>query len=587
MKKIISLLLVALLAFSLLPVYAFAEGEAEPESVTEAAEGGSGYKAEEVVYGILGADGKTEKLVPVVIIDAQEDTSLTYYGDFSEVLNLSDTKELDFSDGGVQLELPKGRMYFRGELISAETPWIINIEYYMDGEKVAPEELGGKSGHLEIKIDIKKNENADASYFDNYLAQVSLSLNSEKCQNIVAEGATMANAGANKMINFMSMPGTESEFTVSADVQEFSMGGMSIAAVPLSMADMLNDESMDELTNGLQQLSYGVSTLNDGAWQLSSGMSQFSDGLNQLSAGSESLRSGSAQILEGMKKISEIAGSIGQIGGDIDLSNITLLPQALYAVADGLDSAAGTVDGMKNSVDAFVAQVGTPLDSVTTVDEAQLNALLEANPDNAALQSLINNSNQALAAKAGWDANRDAVNQVSSGLTVASELIRTQAGQIRTVAASLEELINSEGGGDVSSDISAQLQQLASLGDNYQMFHDGLVQYTGGVDALAEASRSLAGGTEALAGGTSQLNNGTSAIPGEVDSMLNPGDGEFVPHSFLSDKNENVSAVQFVFSTQGIELPQAEETEAETEAEPTGFALLVDRFLDLFRKDEE
>lgn len=587
MKKFISSLLAALLALTLLPAYAFADGHTE-ESITEDSELESGYKTEEVVYGILDANGKTEKLVPVVVIDSEEETALTYYGNFGQVLNLSDTKEIKSSKDGVELELGKGRTYFRGELNSAQVPWIINIEYYMDGEKISPDELGGRSGHLEIKIEIKKNQEGDASFFDNYLAQISMSLNSEKCVNIVAEGSTMANAGGNKMINFMSMPGTESTFTLSADVQDFTMGGISIAAVPLSMADMLNGEKMDQLTNGLKQLSDGVSSLNSGAWQLSSGMSQFSGGLNQLSANSESLRSGSAQILEGMKKISEIVGGMGEIGGDIDLGNLAMLPKALYAAADGLDSSAAMVEEMKTTVDNVIAQVGAPLDAVSYVDEAAVNALLEANPDNAALQGLINNSNQALSAKAGWEANREGLWQISAGLPVASGLIRTQAAQLRAAAAALEEFISSGEGGEGMDQIQAQLEQLAALGDSYRQFHDGLVQYTQGVDALAAAGSSLAGGTEALAGGTSQLNDGTKTIPDEVNSMINPGDGEeFKPHSFLSDKNENVAAVQFVFSTKGIELPKAPEAAPEAEEELSGFALLADRFMNLFRKDKE
>lgn len=585
MKKLMSVLLSLLMVFSLFSVSAFAEGETE-EKTEEPKE--YDYKAEEVIYGILGADGKAEKFVPVVIIDALNDTKLNYYGDFTDVQNLSGTDELDYSDGAVKLQLPKGKLYFRAELASAEVPWLIDIHYFMDGKEIAPEKLGGMSGHLEIEIGVKQNEKADTSFFENYLAQISMSLNSEKCRNIEAEGATVANAGANKMLNFMAMPGAESGFKVSADVENFSMGGMSIAAVPLSMADMLSGVNIEELTDGLNQLSYGVASLNNGAWQLSSGMNEFSAGLNQLSSGSESLRSGSAQILEGMKMISSVAESMGEIGGDIDLSNLSTVPQAIYAAADGLDSAAGTVEGMKTGVDNIISQVGAPLAGVVPVDEGEINALVEANPDNAALQSLINNSNAALSAKAGWDANSGSLTQISNDLSLASDAIRLQAQQLRAAAAALEEIINSGEAESGSQEIVSQFEQLAGLADNYQMFHDGLVQYTQGVDALAEASTSLAGGTAALAGGTSQLNDGTSTIPDEVDSMINPDEDEkFKPHSFLSDKNENVSAVQFVFTTRSIDIPEQTDLEAVNTNEESGFSKFVDRFSALFKSPED
>lgn len=102
--------------------------------------------------------------------------------------------------------------------------------------------------------------------------QVSITLDSQLCRNITAEGATIANSGADKQINFTAMPGTDSEFSLTADVTDFSMPGITFAAVPFSMGDALGD--ITELTAGLSQLTDAVSQLSDGAAQLSSGASR-------------------------------------------------------------------------------------------------------------------------------------------------------------------------------------------------------------------------------------------------------------------------------------------------------------------------
>lgn len=60
-------------------------------------------------------------------------------------MNLSDTTPINYSDGAVTLEAEPGRRYYEGTLSSVELPWNIEISYYLDGQEIAPAELGGKS----------------------------------------------------------------------------------------------------------------------------------------------------------------------------------------------------------------------------------------------------------------------------------------------------------------------------------------------------------------------------------------------------------------------------------------------------------
>ena len=93
------------------------------------------------------------------------------------------------------------------------------------------------------------------------------------------------------------------------------------------------------------------------------------------------------------------------------------------------------------------------------------------------------------------------------------------------------------------------------------MFHEGLVAYTGGVDALADNWGSLydgivqlTGGTEQLSDGTRQLNDGTKDIPDTIDDMLAAYTGsDYSDNSFLSEKNGSTQSVQFVLTTRAIE----------------------------------
>ena len=575
MKKILSILLTVILVFTILPAGAFAEE-------------GETYHAEEVVYGVLSAEGDVNKILPVVIIDASEETELTYYGRFTDTKNLTDTEKLTVKNGSVKLKVPQGRFYFESDIKSAELPWIFDISYSLDGEEITPEELGGKTGHLEIGIDIKANPNGDRSFFDAYLLQISMTLDSLKCKNIEAEGATEANAGSNKMMGFMAMPGMESHLSLSADVSEFSMPAMNIAAVPLSMADMLDGmggitEGIDSFGSALTQLSEGVSMLAGGAGQLRDGFGMFGAGLTELSNNSAALVGASSMILDGLTQLSDTVAALKEMGSGIDIAKLSFLPPLLYKLADAMDYAAQILGDSKTEIDAAISAVESMIDGIIDISEEELEALWQQNPNSQALQLLIYNYRILVSVRDGWRQAVESFLGASDSMGGIIEQLLSSAGSARDIAAGLEGFIGSGGEG---GEMGSYIDQLIGLGANYAQFHDGLVQYTGGVDMLAAAGAELYGGSNALADGTQQLNSGTSQIPEKLGGMMGSGD-EFAPHSFLSDKNENVKSVQFVFSTEAISLPEPDEAEEEPEEEKTGIALFFQRFVDLFRKQDE
>ncbi len=572
MKKVISILLTAIFAFSLFSVCAFAEeSDTEKTEENEEAKVESSYKAEEVIYGILKADGKIEKVLPVVALDAKEKTELNYYGDFTEIRNLTDTKEIDVNGSKVELEIPEGRFYFEGELENPEIPWLVDISYKLNGKKIDSEELGGKDGRLEINISVKANEKADRSFFDAYMMQISATLSSDKCKNIAAEGATIANAGANKMINFMSMPGSESDFVITADVNDFSMGGMSIAAVPVSMADMLNSmggisEGIDEFSDAMTQLSSGVSQLNNGAFALSEGMNQFSTGLLELSANSQPIRDAAEMMLNGLKSVDSVLGAIGN--GDISQGEIDLgiVPEALRNMAASVTATAESINAEQNNITAAVDNMNAAFAADRTgIDETGLVYI-------SALES-------------AWNASAGILNTAVSNLETVEQDIRNNAAIISGTADTLEELANVGGAG--TANIGQYISGLEELIEHFEMFYDGIIKYTQGVDMLADNSVSLAEGVTGIAGGTYQLNSGTSQIPGKMDQMIDSVTGdEFEAHSFLDEKNENVVSVQFVFSTEGIDAPDEAPEETENEETQSGAALFFSRLKGLFSKEE-
>ena len=127
-------------------------------------------------------------------------------------------------------------------------------------------------------------------------------------------------------------------------------------------------------------------------------------------------------------------------------------------------------------------------------------------------------------------------------------------------------------------------QGLTELSANYSQFHQGLDGYmsavktlSGGYGEVHKGLQSLKGGigqldsgAKELSSGTGELNEAVADLPNEVQSQIDEltkdyEKPDFTPVSFVSDKNANVSTVQFVLKTGAIELPESVQTVA---AEP-------------------
>lgn len=588
MKRITSLFLAVLLLFSLmaglLPVLALEEEK-------EGAEELPGLLSEEVIYALMSASGNVDGMYSVCLIDSEKELKTSYFGPFKEIENLSDTQEIELVGDEAIMNVPKGKFYFKSFLSTKNLPWFFDIGYKLDGKEVSAENLGGKSGLLEISLKSRANENVDESFRNYFFMQISISLDAEKTGNIEAEGATIANAGGTKLLTLFGLPGSDLDATVKAEVEDFEMPGISIAAVPFSLADQLGE--VKDLTDGLVQLSNAVGALSAGAGQLAGGInalkdgsSQFGEGLMLLSQNSGTLRDGSAQVLDAVNNMGAMLENFSSLSENFDVDAIAFLPATLYSIADNLDAAAGSLETIPGGLNAAIGAFSAALDQIQPVDEGGIAELRINNPGNATLEQLIANYRASMALKGVWETTMGNI-QVSGDTATNAAALRAQAISLRAAAAAVENIIASGGVGDIS-ELTNGLSQFAGA---YSQLHNGIVQYTQGVDTLAAnwgqlygGMSQLSDGANRLSGGLGQLSAGTAGIPAKIKELM--GDlelGEYEPISYLSEKNTNCALVQFVMMTDPIDAPAKEKPELELPPE-TGF---WERFKALFAKADE
>ncbi|MDO4545950.1 MAG: hypothetical protein Q4C25_07315 [Bacillota bacterium] len=256
----------------------------EPEGVFEAT------PKEEVIYGNLKHDGSLSKIYVVNILEgdaAESGKLLIDYGDYTRVKNLTSEAEIAIDGDLIQIETDEEILYYEGTLETAELPWRIEIRYFLDGTACTARELAGVSGEVRIALSIKENPKCSGSYFDDYALQASLSLDTNFCRNIRAEGATQANVGSQKQLTYTILPGREAEYAITTEASEFEMSQIAINGVKLAM-DVELDES--QLTEQVEQLVSGVSDLDEGAGTVKSGTASLSQATGRLLTGVESLR---------------------------------------------------------------------------------------------------------------------------------------------------------------------------------------------------------------------------------------------------------------------------------------------------------
>lgn len=119
------------------------------------------------------------------------------------------------------------------------------------------------------------------------------------------------------------------------------------------------------------------------------------------------------------------------------------------------------------------------------------------------------------------------------------------------------------------------MEGLTQLQEGVDTLSSGASVFETGISSLAEGSQDLDEGAREMKGGTEEFKTETADIDTEIENkveeMVQEFSGEdYVPVSFVSEKNTNVEAVQFAFQTDPIQIEE-EEVREESPAENTGF----------------
>ncbi len=504
---------------------------------------------EEVIYANLTSSGDIEKIYAVNIF---EDKDIVDYGVYETVKNMNTMDKINYSNGKITIQNSEDKLYYQGIMKqNTEMPWTIKVRYKLDGIEYAPSELAGKSGKLEISISIKENKNCKKNFFENYALQTVVQLDTNLCENIKSDEATMANVGGLKQLTYTILPGNEKDIKITSDVTDFEMSEIQVNGINLNLGldkdsidtssltgelDKLKD-AVNDLDDGANELNDGAKKLDDGAVTLTDGIKTIQDGLDQLNSKSSSLTSGSSEVLSALKTIQSSLNNVSTSSKDLKQ-----LSSASTSIKSGIDSLVKGLKTVDSSIDTYNSSLKKAgLNSASELaqkNKQALSALGITNTQRKLYSAYTSGGSQAVSAelaKLAQAGDSEAValyKQVSAGNTDAVTQYVQAAGKLISVETLLKaDASYIEGSSKLINGIDAQMSTSSgqttlmsgavSLQTNYKKFDASIQDLVSSLNNLMANMTQLKNGINKLTDNYATLDSGIKEYTSAVNKITN------------------------------------------------------------------
>lgn len=416
-------------------------------------------------------------------------------------------------------------------------------------------------------------------------------LDNDRFTNIQVTNGKLVNDGSRSVVMGFALPGMQENLgidkadweipdyvEIEADVSSFSLTTTLTLAVgdwagrlDLSELDELDalkadmqklDDASAKLLDGSSSLYHGLATLLkksdelvDGIGRLADGADALVAGITELGGGIGTLQTGAENLQSGLQQLQGNSASLGDGAKTVFETLLSTADQQLAAA--GLDLPALTIESYAEVLDKAVAALSddqvqalaqeTAKQQVTAAVEAQRELIVEkvtAAVQQKVLEGVLaaagNPMTAAQYAQAAAAGQIPAAmqQQIAAGVDAQMQSEAVQAQIAAAVEQQVETAIRENLAGEtVKEQIAAAVakaaagrQSIRSLReqlDSYRTFYEGLLAYTGGVDAAAAGAGQLVDGAHQLLNGADRLAEGSGELQNGLKT-LREGSGALV-----------------------------------------------------------
>lgn len=330
----------------------------------------------ETVYVNAAANGDTEKVTVSEWLKSNgKSGDLKDYTNLTNIKNVKGDEEFTQEKDGSIIWKSEGKdIYYQGGS-EKELPVSMKVTYYLDGKKISPDELAGKSGKVKIHFDYY-NHSTDTVQVDGkkigvqtpFTMVTTMILPSDIFSNVEVANGKVISDGDKSIVVGLAFPGLKDSLEldsyekledisipdyveVTADAEEFELALTATAATTgnftsvdtsdIEDAGDLKDD-IDELTDASNQLVKGTKDLLDGMNTLSSSFGTYTKGVKSADKGAKELKKGLKTLNSKKSKL--------QKGADVLNEGLTSLKSGTKTLNSGIGSYTAGVSSLEEGI---------------------------------------------------------------------------------------------------------------------------------------------------------------------------------------------------------------------------------------------
>ena len=506
---------------------------------------------EETVYSKLDTTGKSyQTVVSDHIKNTEYLEEIKDLSDLLEIENLSEDNTYT-QNGNVIVWNAKGKdIYYNGKS-EKELPIEVKMTYTLDGKEISPEELSGKSGKLNIKIEYtnkaKHYVEIDGQYVEMYTPFVIFAgtyFKNETVQNVKVTTGKAVDDGSKTIVIGMALPGFQTSLgldkdtfeipeniEIEMDVTNYEQSSIITFVTPkiidkedFNILDELDTlySSVDTLQSSMDQIEEGAKALSEGTALYSENYNTFNSAIGMLNDGTTTLKEnyemfnngvqtaneGAKQLNEGMQQLNTAAESIK----DVVYTVIDWLQTAMNTLVTPLKSLQQTILEDIDAVIAMVDNISNPSqENIEYINGLNYQAIQDLYAENANLEALKEGADEETVAlfdeQIATNNNVIAILEQNNAQTLYQNIDPEQIASVR------EKLVEIRGKVE-SSELTVE-----ELEEKVQNIINEVYAAFDGINALAQGTEQLAQGTEQLATASSQINDGIVTLNESTEQL--------------------------------------------------------------------
>jgi len=334
---------------------------------------------DETFYATLDYYGALSDASVVKSYQTNGHSSITDYGVYDAVTNLTDDRQPTVSGGAVTFNLEgdvPDKFYFEGKTGQPfrDLPWTISVSYKLNGAPALAEDLAGRTGLVEIALDVLPNPLANDFSRHNLVLTAAAAFNDDDITSLEAPGAQVQTIGNLHTVLFAVLPGEEQHFAIRVGSEAFTFSGLILLAVPATLQQV---EQVAELKEDKDKAQDSLDAIDASLDVILNTLEGMSGSLNATAAGLDRLNAARAQVSQGKGPVYDSADTAL---GDVDLlaDDLEALDPYLDLASDAIADSVSAVNGLHEAVLTLSPELAAARETITALqrDTADLRDLL-------------------------------------------------------------------------------------------------------------------------------------------------------------------------------------------------------------------